>query len=118
MFVLFFGAFSSKELDDEVGGNSRLDELQAAFLRVKLQHLAEWTERRRRVAARYLDTLAKCDGIEALGVTPNSQPVWHLFPVRVANREVFQKQLLERGVQRTRSENTGVNMDARTPKNT
>src|SRR4029077_16937074 len=71
-----------KYVNIERGYNSRLDELQAAFLRVKLRKLDEWNERRRVLAARYDDRLA---GIEGLGLPRAPQwgePVWHLYVVR------------------------------------
>jgi dTDP-4-amino-4,6-dideoxygalactose transaminase len=75
-----------KYVNIERGYNSRLDELQAAFLRVKLEKLDEWNERRRVLAARYDDRLA---GIAGLGLprTPQwAEPVWHLYVVRTQRR--------------------------------
>jgi dTDP-4-amino-4,6-dideoxygalactose transaminase len=75
-----------KYVNIERGYNSRLDELQAAFLRVKLGKLDEWNERRRVLAARYEDRLA---GIERLALPRAPQwaePVWHLYVVRTKNR--------------------------------
>ena len=83
---------------DLPGLNSRLDSVQAAVLRVKLAHLDEWNERRRSVAARYLERL---DGIEDLTppATPDwSEPVWHLFVVRHPRRDALQERLAEAGV--------------------
>ncbi len=87
-----------KYVHDEKGFNSRLDELQAALLRVKLPRLEEWNARRARVAARYLEELA---GLELVlpHVPAQAAPVWHLFVVRVAGREAVQRQLAERGVE-------------------
>ncbi len=79
------------------GVNSRLDGLQAAVLRVKLRHLDAWNAGRRRVAARYLAALGGV--VKALPVTrPEAEPVWHLFVVRVADRDGFQARLKARGV--------------------
>lgn len=71
-----------KYVNLERGVNSRLDELQAAFLRAKLPRLDDWNTRRRRVAARYHDKLS---GIPTLGLPRAPQwaePVWHLYVVR------------------------------------
>jgi dTDP-4-amino-4,6-dideoxygalactose transaminase len=87
----------TKYRHEVVGYNSRLDELQAAFLRVKLRHLDEWNARRRRIAARYLDELANSD-LLLPEVLPAAAPVWHLFVARVREREALQKRLGERGV--------------------
>lgn len=73
------------------GVNSRLDELQAAFLRVKLSRLDEWNKRRRKVAAAYLDGLAGA-GLILPEVAQGCEPVWHLFVVRAKERQ----QLLDR----------------------
>ncbi|MEO7013308.1 MAG: DegT/DnrJ/EryC1/StrS family aminotransferase [Dokdonella sp.] len=80
------------------GFNSRLDEMQAAFLRVKLRVLDVWNERRRRVAVRYGEHLP-ADVLQLPQVCGNGNPVWHLFVVRTANRSRFQQFLADRGVQ-------------------
>lgn len=85
------------------GVNSRLDELQAAFLRVKLRHLDECNARRRRVAEQYLAALADLAGEDASGlVLPHvpewADPVWHLFVVRHPEREMLRQALAARGV--------------------
>lgn len=79
------------------GSNSRLDEMQAAFLRVKLRALDEWNGRRRAVARRYLDGL---DGTGlGLPVVPEgTEPVWHLFVIRCAERARLQALLNERQI--------------------
>ena len=80
------------------GFNSRLDEVQAAMLRVKLQHLESWNARRQAVAKRYLDELANT-GLLLPVVAPDAEPVWHLFVVRTADRQLLQRELDKRGVQ-------------------
>ena len=82
------------------GVNSRIDELQAAFLRAKLRHLDEWNMRRMKAAATYLDRLASEVPQLILPFVPSwAEPVWHLFVVRHAQRDALQKKLLEEGVQ-------------------
>jgi dTDP-4-amino-4,6-dideoxygalactose transaminase len=75
------------------GLNSRLDSLQAAVLRVKLRHLDRWNERRRTVAARYLEGLAGVEGLVLPTVAPRAEPVWHLFVVRHRQRDALQGRL-------------------------
>jgi dTDP-4-amino-4,6-dideoxygalactose transaminase len=83
---------------EEAGFNSRLDELQAALLRVKLARLAEWNARRRKIAAIYLQGLAGIPEL-VLPVVPDwAEPVWHLFVVRHPRRDALQKHLASRGI--------------------
>lgn len=87
-----------KYYNDVKGFNSRLDELQAAFLRVKLRKLDEWNERRRAVAARYIAELGSISGLTLPFVPAWAEPVWHLFVVRHPKRDSFQQQLTEAGI--------------------
>jgi dTDP-4-amino-4,6-dideoxygalactose transaminase len=86
---------------NEVSGyNSRIDELQAAFLRVKLRHLDEWNDRRTSIAEQYLSQLSTPDSQLVLPVVPSwASPVWHLFVVRHPQRDNLQQHLAERGIQ-------------------
>lgn len=86
-----------KYYNDLKGYNSRLDEMQAAFLRVKLKHLDEWNMRRMKIASAYLDTLASTDLILP-SVLDSTEPVWHIFPVRHPKRDDLQKYLKNKGV--------------------
>jgi dTDP-4-amino-4,6-dideoxygalactose transaminase len=87
-----------KYYNDFKGYNSRLDELQAALLRVKLQKLNEWNSRRRQVAVHYLKALKFVSPL-ALPVVPSwAEPVWHLFVVRHPCRDIFQKLFAEREI--------------------
>lgn len=79
------------------GFNSRLDELQAALLRVKLKVLDEWNARRAQVAARYLDGL-KDSGLTLPFVPQGMQPNWHLFVVRSPKRDALQAHLKAQGI--------------------
>lgn len=86
-----------KYVNEEQGYNSRLDPIQAAILRVKLTYLDEWNNRRRVIAAQYQKGLAE-SGLILPTVPDWADPVWHLYVVRHANREGFQKQLESQGV--------------------
>jgi dTDP-4-amino-4,6-dideoxygalactose transaminase len=96
--VRMFGNYGSrvKYHHDLPGLNSRLDSLQAAFLRVKLRRLDEFNERRRAAAARYLERL---EGDVVLPVVPEwVEPVWHLFVVRNPQRDALRARLDEAGI--------------------
>jgi dTDP-4-amino-4,6-dideoxygalactose transaminase len=83
---------------DAPGMNSRLDSIQAAALRVKLRHLDDWNERRRAVAARYLELLGDVDGLTLPCPADWAEPVWHLFVVRHPQRDALQARLSDNGV--------------------
>jgi len=89
---------SKKYIHDHLGYNSRLDELQAAVLRVKLEKLDEWNQRRDSLARYYLEQL-DIPGLVLPSVPAWAEPVWHLFVVRARNREVIRKQLEEKGIE-------------------
>ncbi len=80
-----------------VGTNSRMDELQAAVLRAKLPHLGAWTEARRAVAARYVEAFAGTRVVPQR-VLPGHASAWHLFTVRVPDREPLVRRLADGGI--------------------
>jgi len=80
------------------GCNSRLDEIQAAILSVKLKHLDADNERRAAIAARYLTEINN-PAVHLPTVAAYGTHVWHLFVVRVADRERFRNHLTSRGVE-------------------
>ena len=84
--------------NEYVGLNSRLSELQAAFLRAKLPRLAEWNARRGALAARYLDRLDGIGDIVLPFVPDWAKPVWHLFVIRTAHRDALQAHLTAHGI--------------------
>jgi dTDP-4-amino-4,6-dideoxygalactose transaminase len=85
-------------LSTEVGVNSRLDELQAALLRVKLPHLDGWIVERRRVAAVYDAALADVDGVVLPPVREGAGHARHLYPVQVADRDRVLGELQAQGI--------------------
>lgn len=89
---------SHKYRSEEIGWNSRLDEIQSAVLRVKLRHLDGWNRQRRRHAATYDELLAPLDGV----ITPKlggwGEHVFHQYTIRVPRRDAVQKTLAEQGV--------------------
>jgi dTDP-4-amino-4,6-dideoxygalactose transaminase len=80
------------------GINSRLDEMQAAMLRVKLRYLDNEVEKRREIANYYLENI-KNDNIILPIVRANNNHVWHLFVIRTNKRETLQKYLVDNGIQ-------------------
>ena len=89
---------SRKYVFDYRGRNSRLDEIQAAVLRVKLKYLDEENDLRRKVARRYREEI-RHPLISLPCVTPDEQNVFHLFPVFCPERDALQSHLKGRGVQ-------------------
>ena len=96
--TLRFHGSRDKVTYEEVGYNSRLDELQAAILRVELPHLDAWCDARRAVAAAYAE-----EGIGDIATppvaTPGSSPAWHLYVVRAEEPDALAASLAGRGVQ-------------------
>ena len=84
---------------EEAGGNSRLDELQSAFLRIKLRRLNSWNERRKKIAAIYLERLAGLEGITLPVIANWAESSWHLFVVKANKRDALQAALAEEGIQ-------------------
>ncbi|WP_289907338.1 DegT/DnrJ/EryC1/StrS family aminotransferase [Janthinobacterium sp. SUN026] len=84
--------------NDVIGYNSRLDELQAAFLRVKLPLLDTGNARRSAIAMRYLDGLKDIPGIRLPQVAEGCEPVWHLFVIRHAQRQKLAQHLASQGI--------------------
>ncbi len=89
---------SAVKYQNEVKGfNSRLDEVQAALLRVKLKYLDSWNAARSNLAGSYLDKLKESDLI--LPVVPQwADPVWHLFVIRSADRDGLMEYLQSTGI--------------------
>jgi dTDP-4-amino-4,6-dideoxygalactose transaminase len=86
---------AKKYYHDCEGYNGRLDAIQAGFLRVKLRHLDEWNRKRREAAARYNNILT---GVVIPYEPDYSKAVYHLYIVRVTDREALQKKLSDAGI--------------------
>ncbi len=91
------GGQSDRYRHEVSGVNSRLDEIQAAILRVKVRHLPAWTERRRAIASAYLAAL-EGTGLVLSGEQPYARAVFHLFVVRHPRRDALMAALKERGI--------------------
>jgi dTDP-4-amino-4,6-dideoxygalactose transaminase len=100
------GGQSSRYRHDEFGVNSRLDEMQAAILRARLERLPAWTTRRRALAARYRAGLVPIVAAAAAAgrtlIVPAEQDaghVYHLFPVLSSERDALQARLDAEGIE-------------------
>jgi dTDP-3-amino-3,4,6-trideoxy-alpha-D-glucose transaminase len=88
-----------RSVSEIFGVNSRLDELQAALLRVKLRHLEDLNGRRRRLASIYASALDGVAGVEVPALPADeSECVWHVYPVRVGDRHAVGRRLEELGI--------------------
>ncbi len=83
--------------NEDTGVNSRLDELQAGLLRVRLTHLDELNEERKMLAWTYLREI-KCASAELPLLREDAEQVWHQFVIRCRNRDALQASLKENGV--------------------
>jgi dTDP-4-amino-4,6-dideoxygalactose transaminase len=89
---------AKKYYHDVEGYNGRLDAMQAGFLLAKLKHLPDWNENRRRHAERYCQLLGSCEGV-ILPYEPKwSKAVYHLFVIRIADREQLKDSLAAAGI--------------------
>lgn len=89
---------SQRKYENEILGlNSRLDEIQAALLSVKLSHYSELREERKNIAERYLKNI-KNPKISLPEVRSKAEHVWHLFVIQTEDREGLRKFLLEKGI--------------------
>ena len=88
----------TKYYNDVAGYNMRLDELQAAFLRVKLKYLDSWTAERQNIAAQYKGLLQDRTNLVLPRTLSSATHAYHLFVVRTQNRETLQKKLADHGI--------------------
>lgn len=88
-----------KGVHTDVGGTHRMDAIQAGFLLAKLPHLDIWNACRRAAAARYTDRLKNIPGVETVTQAPDTQSCWHLYVIRVPNRDHVARGLAARGIQ-------------------
>lgn len=93
--IRMLGNYGSREKysHEARGVNSRLDPMQAAVLRVKLEHLDEWNQRRREIARCYLEQLAGIPGLTLPTVADGAEAVWHVFAIRYPQRDWLARQL-------------------------
>ena len=88
----------SKSNHTVLGYCSRLDNLQAAFLQIKLGHLPDWNRARRAAAQRYDELLAGVEGVAPISAGGDVEAVYHLYVIEVDNRDAVKAKLAEAGV--------------------
>ena len=91
--------YTSKDISETTGINSRLDELQAAVLTVKLTRLSAWNDERRRIAMQYNDALSGIGDVRMPATTPGGTHAHHLYVIRTEYRAALQQHLAAKGVQ-------------------
>ena len=101
--VRALGNYGSLEKYNHIymGNNSRLDEVQAAFLRIKLKYLEKWTRNRQETARRYL-TEIRNSKIILPALPENRSHVWHIFAVRCRERDRLEEYLNRHGIGTTK----------------
>lgn len=90
---------SQKYFNEELGYNNRMDELQAAFLRVKIQYLEQWTNERKEIAQFYNSVLSEQSDLILPYSHPNVDHVYHLYVIRSSKREALQQLMHAKGIQ-------------------
>jgi dTDP-4-amino-4,6-dideoxygalactose transaminase len=98
--VRILGAHGSprKYVHDVIGMNSRLDTVQAVYLRAKLARLDKWNDLRRQAAQRYDELLAHLDAVRVPRTADGNEDVWHLYVVRVPDRDRVLQELADAGI--------------------
>jgi dTDP-4-amino-4,6-dideoxygalactose transaminase len=89
----------SKYYHNVIGWNDRMDGIQAAILTVKLEHLPAWNEARRKRAALYGELLSGLESVITPVETEHSKHVYHIYAIRVPDREAMGKELAQNGIQ-------------------
>jgi dTDP-4-amino-4,6-dideoxygalactose transaminase len=84
--------------NEVIGYNKRLDEMQAAFLSVKLNYLPEWTRQRQQIAQWYTEALKQCGDIILPVTHQDATHVYHLYVIRTQQRDALQTHLTEQGI--------------------
>jgi dTDP-4-amino-4,6-dideoxygalactose transaminase len=90
---------NSKYFHDVEGYNGRLDAMQAAFLRIKLRRLESWNESRRQAVSWYREGLSGLAGLRLVAEEPGAVSCYHLFVIRVSERDRLRDYLASRGIQ-------------------
>jgi dTDP-4-amino-4,6-dideoxygalactose transaminase len=89
---------TEKYYNDTIGYNSRLDEVQAAFLTIKLQYLEQWNAERRKLANNYMQALSNIGDIILPQIAAKAESVFHIFCIRTVKRDALKMYLHNKGV--------------------
>ncbi len=96
---LRFHGSSKRYVHDYIGLNSRLDEIQAAILRIKLKYLDEWNQKRQKAAERYNRLFENVKGVIVPKIKPNVHHIFHQYTIRLINRDHICEKLKEVGIE-------------------
>ncbi|MBN1301176.1 MAG: DegT/DnrJ/EryC1/StrS family aminotransferase [Melioribacteraceae bacterium] len=99
IFALRNYGSNEKYIHDMIGYNNRLDEIQAAILRVKLKYLDLWNDKRQTLARNYINELSACDFLSLPQEIDKVRSVWHLFVIRLNERDELKNYLTGNGIQ-------------------
>jgi dTDP-4-amino-4,6-dideoxygalactose transaminase len=97
MVIRNYGS-QKKYYNEEQGINSRLDEVQAGFLSIKLPYLSGWNAERNHIAKQYIQQLAHLPQLVLPVIAPHATSVFHLFVVRTPQRDALQQYLQQHGI--------------------
>ncbi|MES2559963.1 MAG: DegT/DnrJ/EryC1/StrS family aminotransferase [Bacteroidota bacterium] len=97
MVIRNYGS-QKKYYNEELGINSRLDEIQAGFLSIKLNYLAQWNDARNTIATKYLSLLSETPDLILPQIAEGATSVYHLFVIRTSKRDELQQYLHQNGV--------------------
>jgi dTDP-4-amino-4,6-dideoxygalactose transaminase len=84
---------------EKIGWNSRLDEIQAAILRVKLKYLDKWIEEKREIAEKYNELLSSIKAVKTPTEAPHCKHTYYVYVIRCKNRDKLQKYLFSKGIE-------------------
>ena len=100
-FVLSYRNYGSRKkyINDIIGSNSRLDEIQACILNIKLKYLEEWNLNRKTIASKYDKFLSKCDFVKIPKKLDQCDHVYHLYVIKTKKRDELQKYLKHNGIE-------------------
>jgi dTDP-4-amino-4,6-dideoxygalactose transaminase len=91
--------YGNKYQLETAGYNSRLDEIQAAFLMLKLRHIEKWHRERKEIADRYFQNLSGNEQVIMTESAESSRPAYHIFPIRIQPRDELKYFLEKKGIQ-------------------
>ena len=89
---------SQRYYNDEIGYNNRMDEFEAAFLDLTLDHLEAWNQQRQDLAHTYRTLLEGIPQVEFLEIAPGSTHVYHLFVIKTSQRDLLRDRLAKNGI--------------------